>query len=174
MKGTQHKFVASLYTAADFAAKKESPLYTVDGTWNDKFTIHDCTADTDLETHDATAHAAAPLQVAPLDQQDPWESRKAWAGVVDALNHGNMQGTSDAKGKVEQGQRAMRKREEAEGTKWVPMFFKDVGGDEVFEQLAAPVGQKIQKEKTVGVWAFDREAWESARRPYRGGMVPTG
>ena len=85
-----------------------------------------------------------------------------------------MQGTSDAKGVVERGQRDMRKREEAEGTKWVPKFFRDVGGDEVFERLALPVGERIQREKTMGVWAFEREVWEGSRRPFRGETVPTG
>ena len=116
--------------------------------------------------------------MAPLEEQDPWESRRAWKGVIDALNRGNMQATSDEKGKVENGQRAMRKREREEGLAeaegWEPTFFRRVEGDEVFDRLAKPVGAELGKDKTVGVWKFDHAKAERARRPYRGDLTPTG
>ena len=151
MSGTKNRFEASLYRAGD-ADKK--PLYTAKGGWNDRFTMHDVASGTDLETYDTNTEPAAPLNVAPIDEQDPWESRRAWRGVIDALNQGNMQATSDEKGKVEQGQRAMRKRQGLGETEWGAIFFKNVDGDEVFERLAEPIGAELGKEKTVGVWSL--------------------
>jgi hypothetical protein len=93
--------------------------------------------------------------------------------VIDALNQGNMQATSDEKGKVEQGQRAMRKRQGLGEKEWHATFFKNVDGDEVFEQLAEPIGAELGKEKTVGVWKFDHERARVVRKPYRGDLTPT-
>lgn len=171
LKGTKHKFVASLYQTED---TRKEPLYTVNGTWNDTFTIHDNTNHTDLETYNTNAIPSAPLIVPPLSEQDPWESRRAWAGVIDALNHGNMRQTSDEKGKVEQGQREMRKKEEAEGKKWQATFFTRTTQDPVFERLAAPIGVKLEADRTVGVWKFDHSKAKQAKRPYHGDLTPTG
>jgi oxysterol-binding protein-related protein 9/10/11 len=170
MSGTKNRFEASLYHAGD-ADKK--PLYTAKGGWNDRFTMHDVASNADLETYDTNAEPATPLNVAPIDEQDPWESRRAWRGVIDALNQGNMQATSDEKGKVEEGQRAMRKRQGLGEKEWCATFFKNVDGDEVFERLAEPIGAELGKEKTVGVWKFDHEKARVARKPYRGDLTPT-
>ena len=94
--------------------------------------------------------------------------------MIDALNHGEMRKTSDEKGKVEQGQRDMRKREEAEGKKWERAFFTNTNEDVVFDRLAAPIGVKLEAERTVGVWKFDHNKAKAAQRPYHGHLVPTG
>ena len=171
LTGTKNKFDATLYRADD---AHKSALYTVSGTWNDKFTILDNENDREVETYHTNGSPAAALLVEPLSEQDPWESRKAWAGVFDALNHGQMQRTSDEKAKIEEGQRAMRKKENGKNVKWKPVFFSDVTHDDVFEKLAAPVGVKLEANRTVGVWKFDRGKAQEARKPYHGDLVPTG
>jgi len=171
MKGTKHKFEASLYRAED---TKRDPLYTATGTWNDTFTIHDNTTQTDLETYNTNAIPGAPLIVPPLSEQDPWESRRAWAGVIDALNHGDMRRTSDEKGKVEQGQREMRKKEETEGKKWQATFFTRTTEDPVFDRLAASIGVSLEADRTVGVWKFDHGKAKEAKPPYHGDLMPVG
>lgn len=118
------------------------------------------------------------MKVAPLDEQDPWESRRAWRGVIAALNRGDMQATSDEKAKVENGQREMRKREKEQGTAeaegWEATFFSNVTGDPVFDRLAKPVAAELGKDKTVGVWKFDHDKARRARKPYQGDLTPTG
>lgn len=148
-------------------------LYTVDGHWNDTFTFHDNTAQTDLETFDTNAQPALPLDVPSLEHQDSWESRKAWAGVISALHAGNMQRTSDEKKKVEEGQRRMRKEEESKGVKWDQKFFTKEEDDVVWRALARN-GEELGVEKTVGVWRFDQGKKERAERPFRGSLTPTG
>jgi oxysterol-binding protein-related protein 9/10/11 len=56
---------------------------------------------------------AAPLQIPDLDAQDPWESRNAWKDVPAALVKGDIPNIVKEKTKLEEAQRAMRKKEAA-------------------------------------------------------------
>ena len=169
--GKKNSVNASLYGQAD---GRTHPLYTVSGQWNESFTIRDENSGEDIETYDTTAAAAAPLSVPPLDQQSPWESRKAWAGVIDALRRGDMQGVSNAKNVVEEGQRKMRKDPKTSAEKWERVFFTAEQADPVFEKLARGVGEKLMADKTMGVWKYDAEKAKRAKRPYHGELRPTG
>lgn len=110
--------------------------------------------------------------MAPIEEQDLWESRRAWTGVHEALNRGDMQGTSDEKAKIEQGQREMRKREEAEGKKWKPKFFIDVKNDEGRQRSAVILDGTLQAEEDVGVWKFNPSV--KFEKPLHGDLTPTG
>ena len=159
----------------------DKPLYTISGQWTDSFTIHDCTTDTDVETFSTSAPTpgrAKEITVPTLSEQSPWESRHAWSDTTSALNRGDMQGASDAKSKLEQAQRDMRKREagganqaqkENEGESWERCFFRSVQTDEVFEDLARRAGEEKHVHETMGVWKVDWEAVRSKKRPYREG-----
>lgn len=57
----------------------------------------------------------ATIDVAVLKDQDPWQSRGAWAGVRDALERGNFRDIVTEKTKVKWTQREMRAREEKMG-----------------------------------------------------------
>ena len=61
------------------------------------------------------------------------------------------------KSKIENAQRELRRKEQAESREWQRRFFKKLPGntDEVFEKLAKPCGERIEAEKTNGVWRFD-------------------
>lgn len=159
---------AKLYKTGD----EDNPLFTVEGQWSDAFIFKDVRKNKDLEAYDTHKSPAAPLTVAPLEKQDPWESRRAWSGVVKALRAGDMQATSDAKSIVEQAQRKMRKKEQAEGRKWEPKFFSRANDAPVFEKLAAPQGEKLLPNKTSGIWKFEEEKFRKARVPFHGHLVP--
>ena len=96
-----------------------------------------------IETYDANAPDSRrrEVSVAPLAEQDTWESRKAWADVISALRRGDMQSTSDAKSKIERAQRGMRKDEESKGKgDWERCFFTRTERDERFADLAKRAG----------------------------------
>lgn len=61
------------------------------------------------------------------------------------------------KSKIENTQREMRKKEQAEGREWQRRFFKRSSPpDPIFEKLARSIpGERIEAEKTGGVWRFD-------------------
>lgn len=168
--GMKNSFEAKTYRHTD----SKKILYKVTGQWNDKFTIYDVMGDKEIETYGSANQPTAQLHVEDVEEQDPWESRRAWRGVIESLNRGDMGGTSRAKSKVEQGQRNMRKEEGKKGEHWRPAFYKKETEDPVFERLAAMVGAKLEADKTMGVWKLDRKAVENSRKPYHAGIVPTG
>lgn len=158
-------------TGGTSTPKDDHPVWTISGNWDSTFTIKDHSGKT-IEQVDIAALPIAALQLAADQDQDPYETRQVWRDVRTALNRGDMQGTSDAKNIVEQGQRDMRKQEEAEGKTWQRLFFQDVGEDTVAETLRAKIGTKLDKEQTVGIWKFNGKAWQGKKRPWRGGLRP--
>ncbi|KAF2758680.1 Oxysterol-binding protein [Pseudovirgaria hyperparasitica] len=150
----------------------EDPLYHVHGQWTSDLTIHDVKANKDVETYNVTAENSAKMSLAPLSEQDPWESRRAWEGVIASLQKGNMQGVSDAKSKVEQGQRQMREDEKGSGREWTPVFFTRADNVPVFDQLQTVWDTKTPIEPKGGMWRIDKEKVESAKRPFHGDMTP--
>lgn len=61
------------------------------------------------------------------------------------------------KSKIENSQRELRRKEQSEGREWERRFFKRVQGCSIFEALAGPIGEKIESDKTGGVWRFDEK-----------------
>lgn len=75
-----------------------------------------------------------------------------------------MDTTSTEKSKIENSQRELRKKEQAEGREWERRFFTRLpNADAVFQRLSKPIGEKIENDKTGGVWRFDRKKFEAAR-----------
>ena len=70
------------------------------------------------------------------------------------------------KGKIEVSQREMRKKEAAEGTQWQRTFFSRVQSDPLYDKLAKVTGEKIDSDKTNGIWRFDAEKAKNAKRPF--------
>lgn len=66
------------------------------------------------------------------------------------------------KSKIENEQREMRRKEQAEGREWQRRFFKRSSPpDPAFEKLVRPIpGERIEAEKTGGVWRFDESKKE--------------
>lgn len=98
-----------------------------------------------VDTFDHTATKPTPLSIAPVEQQDDFESRKAWKKVADAINKGDMDTTSTEKSIIENRQRAMRKTEKEQGKEWERKFFKRVEKDAVFERLVSLPVQRWQE-----------------------------
>lgn len=71
--------------------------------------------------------AVAPKTVAPLDQQDPRESRKVWAGVTEALLAKNYSLASKRKQELEQAQRDRAEERKKTGEEHRPRFYEVEG-----------------------------------------------
>lgn len=154
------------------AGKEKEVLYSVEGQWTDGFVIKEGGGkklghSTEI---DSFSHKNAPktnLIVPPLESQDLYEAKKAWSLVAQAISKGDMDTTSIEKSKIENAQRELRKKEQAEGREWERAFFRRLPGpDKVFETLAKPIGEKIEAEKTGGVWRFDETKARDAKPPY--------
>jgi len=168
--GARNRFDAKIYRTED---KARNALYTVSGQWSGRFTFQNVADSTDIETYDVNAAKAAPLDLPCIEKQDPWESRRAWQNVLEALTRGDVQRTVAEKSKVEEAQRALRKREASEGIVWTPaLFMQREGGYQVFERLASSQAIKLEADKTGGVWQFNRAS--KATKPHHGVLTPLG
>lgn len=155
LSGKKNTFTATVYPAG----KERDILYSIDGQWTDTFTIRAGSSKKAevIDTYNAKATPTTPLQVAPLEQQDPLESHRAWHAVAQGIQKSDMDTVSAEKSKIENSQRELRKKEKEEGREWQRRYFKrvDTGRDELFDRLARPHGGQIESEKTGGVWRFD-------------------
>lgn len=173
--GSKNEFVARLHAPG---RSEQDPLYTVTGNWNQSFTIYkgaDTSESAATETLVLNDLPTVPLTLLQedLDAQDPWESRRAWKGVHEALLKGDMSGTAKAKSVVEQGQRDMRKDEEASGKTWETLFFKPHNEDAVASSLYRSILRELNPEDTVAIWKFDEGLWkEGLKRPFHGNLTP--
>jgi len=166
LSGSKNHVSAAVYSMQD----RKRALYTVEGSWSDRFTIRDEVAGRDIETFDCKVAQPSPMKTIPLEQQDPWESGRAWRGTIDALNAGQMQAAADEKSKVEEGQRAMRRDEEDSGNVWQPLFFQKTEKDKRFERLSALKGKKERLETRLWVW--NREMTRKVMSPFHGELRP--
>ncbi|KAK4185411.1 hypothetical protein QBC35DRAFT_439409 [Podospora australis] len=173
MRGKRNSFEAKTYSPG-----KQSVFYTVTGVWSEGWTVKDARSGEVLEVfdHDAAENDPVPMDLVEEDQQDAFESRKAWGKVLDGLAMGELDVVSREKGRIEKAQREMRAMEQAEGRVWEPLLFKAVKGEEfeVFHRLAkGQAGWDLQEEKTRGVWRVVEEV-EGMERPFRAGLTPLG
>lgn len=171
----KHEVVAKVYAPGK---TEEEPLYTVKGHWNESFTIFrgtETSVSAVIETLVLKDLPTVPLQPleGDVDAQDPWESRRAWKSVREALDKGDMSGTTKAKSVVEQGQREMRKDEERTGKKWEPLFFQRQTENSVASSLYRSILKDLKPEATVAIWKFDEDSWKSGvKRPFHGKLTP--
>lgn len=145
--------------------KDKDVLYNIVGQWTKEFEIYqgpvkNNSKSTLVAVYDAAATAQTDLKVAPLDEQHPLESRRAWAKVAEAIQKGDMDAVSTEKGKIEQAQRNMRAKERSENRAWERRYFTAVeGGDKALQELgkAAAVPLDGEQDKTGGLWRFDAD-----------------
>ena len=175
VSGKKNTFKAVLHPAG----KEKEVLYSVDGQWNESFTVRAHDAKTHkpssevLDTWRSAEHPLAKLTLPSLEEQDPRESKRAWKAVADAIVKGDMDATSHHKGKIENSQRDMRKKEQAEGREWPRTFFTrvpDGAADPSYEKLAKVTGERAETEKTNGCWRYDEGKAKEAKRPFPGGV----
>lgn len=167
--GQKNAFAARLF----HVDHPKEDIYTAKGAWNGASTITDARSGEEMETFDVKALQSTKLAVSDLSEQDPWETRNAWGDTIAALRRSDMRGTTDSKSRIENGQRQMRKDEEAQGQAWKSVFFQRVQGDPVFDELVVHDTGSFTIGHDGGIWKVDREAVKSARRPYHGDLLPT-
>ncbi|KAF8539301.1 hypothetical protein BDD12DRAFT_104917 [Trichophaea hybrida] len=157
ISGKKNSFTATLTREGS-----KEVLYTIDGQWTDKFVIKEGKTKNELCTYDAKTTKTTPLYVAPIEEQDPLESRRAWQKVQEAIIRGDMETTGIEKSKIENEQREMRKQEKEENREWERRYFSQVEEDPVFTKLAALRDITSEADKTGGIWVFDEAKYAQA------------
>lgn len=166
LRGKRNSFFASVYPDG----KETEQLYTAQGQWSGTFTIKDARSGTTIEEYDSNASVEKLIliSVAPLEEQDPMESRRLWNKFATKMNQGDMSGVSAEKNRIEVRQRQMRKDEEKEGKTWERRYFSNTPVDEKVEALCADIGLKVDPALTGGFWQFDEEKFRNATRRTHG------
>ncbi|KAI1441822.1 Oxysterol-binding protein [Annulohypoxylon stygium] len=167
LSGKKNSFTATLYPTG----KEKEVIYNCSGQWTKAFEIHSGpvksnSTKTLLESWDPTNTPIAELIVAPPEKQHPLESRRAWANVAAGIAKGDMDYVGKEKAKIEQAQRAMRKKEQSEGREWERRYFTATSDpDATLEALAANVGLSANgdADKTGGLWRFDAAKAEKVK-----------
>lgn len=167
VSGKKNSFTASLYPEGH----ERDPIYTIEGQWTGEFVIRDHKSKSVIDTWNGKTAKTTPLILAPLESQDELESRRAWKKVADAQAKGDMNTTSYEKTIIENRQRELRKKEQAEGREWERLFFTRVTSHADFDKLGQKIGEHIDADKTNGVWRFDERKAREARPPYRPGTM---
>jgi hypothetical protein len=165
VSGSKNSVKASIFPHGKEKSKSDV-LYTAEGSWTNSFTLKDAKKNV-IETYDAKKEPRTSLTVASLEQQDPLESRKAWAKVADAIQKGDMKTTSNEKTIIEESQRALRKKEASEGREWERVFFSKANSMEPFEKLIKQVPNgSTETDQTNGIWVVDKEKATNAKPPF--------
>ncbi|KAF7511694.1 hypothetical protein GJ744_003857 [Endocarpon pusillum] len=175
LSGKKNTFTACMWKEGQ--GNDKHPLYSVEGQWSENdfsFGMHE--GDKPKKGKEVESYRAAPttpLTVVPIEQQDPFESRRAWRNVAASITKGDMDAVSFHKSKIENAQRELRKKEKEESRDWERKFFKTLPEDDdpTFKKLVkmisgATAWAGVEAEKTAGVWRFDPERAGRARPPY--------
>jgi hypothetical protein len=151
VSGKKNSFTATLYPTG----KEKDVLYTVTGQWTKTFEVLQGKRGPVIDSYDAEASSTTNLIVAPIDEQDPMESRKAWAKVAAGIASGDMDFTGAEKNTIEVSQRELRQQEKAEGRTWERRYFSLMENDSILETLGPTIGVTPEADKTGGIWRYD-------------------
>ena len=170
ISGKKHRLTASMY-------RTNAPndiLYSAAGQWSEDLILKDVRNGGVVDNSYVKSAPRVPLMIADILDQDPWESRRAWSNVAQAITRGDMRGTGHAKSLIENGQRKMRLEERSEGSVWQQRFFSNVDPDNFLKMIEKQESVDLCQEKTLGIWRFDERKAEKAEKPYHGKLTPTG
>lgn len=137
--------------------KERDTLYTVTGQWSKAFEITEGSSKKGavVDSYDADTSPTTPLIVAPIEEQDPLESRRAWSKVAQGIASGDMDFTGVEKSKIEVSQRELRIQEKNENRTWERRYFTLVQNDNTLDKLGPAIGVLPEADKTGGIWRFD-------------------
>lgn len=161
----RNEFEAIIYKSQD---SSKNALFKLKGIWSDSWTISDATGEV-LSKYSLSDPANQPvtMKLAPVDKQSPWESRRAWKDVAVPLSEGDFSTALNAKSKLEQAQRELRKKETAANQKWESAFFTLVDGEKessgqskALARLLTEMNGTVDRKDIMGshgCWRFDPE-----------------
>ena len=177
VSGKKNSFTASLWKKGESSDKH--PLYSADGQWSDAFTIKegDSKRGKEVVTFKPSDIRLSKLNVAPVEEQDVFESRRAWSKVAQSIEKGDMDSVAHFKSRIEHAQRASRKKEQEEKREWERVFFSQADPKDELEQtfqslvkVATSFGlsgwEGVSPDKTAGVWRYDDQKAAQARKPF--------
>jgi oxysterol-binding protein-related protein 9/10/11 len=167
LSGKRNSFLATVFRDADDAGgQPATPLYVVEGQWSDAFALREAESHCEVEKFCLPAVPRTPLTTAPLEQQHPLESRRAWRHVASAIRAGDVSTVGREKSRIENEQREMRRREKCAGVEYPRLYFSRACQDPVAERLAEELKDELSLDwgldELHGVWLWDEEKFRRA------------
>lgn len=193
LSGKKNTFTAALWK--DGEGSENKPLYSAEGQWSGAFELQEGKGGKKakvVESFKPSDIKLSRLNIAPLEEQDIFESRRAWANVARGVEKGDMDSTSHFKSRIENAQRALRKKEAEEKREWRRLFFSTADSkdpkEETFQRLvksvmaphlgANAVWEGVSPDKTAGVWRYDeakaKEVREKGKPFHEEGLLALG
>jgi oxysterol-binding protein-related protein 9/10/11 len=177
LSGTKNSFTANLWEEGQGSEK--APIYSAAGQWSDTFTIKegDAKKGKQIDLFKPSDIKLAKLNIAPVEDQDVMESRRAWSKVAQSIEKGDMDAVAHYKSRIENAQRALRKKEQEQKRDWERVFFSQADPKDKLEQtfqdlvkVATSFGvnswEGVAPDKTAGIWRYDGQKAEKANKPF--------
>lgn len=160
LSGKKNSVTATVFHESE----PNKPLYTVSGQWSDDLVFEDANTHKELFQMNANHLKRTPLTVAPIEQQGPLESRRAWKQVADGINNGEYSVVGREKSKIEVQQREMRKIEKKEGREWQSKYFNRVEHDDLVDRILNGTNDekavRAELQCDHGLWKFDESKYK--------------
>lgn len=151
--GTKNRVDARIYQMPN----TKDPIYHITGQWDGKLTTKD-SSDKKLEEVSVDSVPTTKIIVRPLEQQTPFESRRAWQHVIQGIQEGSVEMINESKSRLEESQRARRADEKSKGIQWNRFFFSDSALEEstrkLLDVIPDPKLKRFDSAQTAGVWNF--------------------
>ncbi|KAB8290220.1 hypothetical protein EYC80_011089 [Monilinia laxa] len=154
ISGTPNTFAAIIYRDGC----ESTPIYKAEGQWSGEFNVKNMRSGKDILQFNANLLKRKPLTVRPIEHQKEYESRRAWRYVTQAIHENDIFKIGKEKGRIENEQREMRKKERVDGRVWERRFFVNRERDEVAERLARGL-EGLNLESGGGLWKWDGERY---------------
>ncbi|KAK5651728.1 hypothetical protein OQA88_11690 [Cercophora sp. LCS_1] len=166
LSGKKNSFTATLFPSG----RDKEVVFNITGQWTKSFDIYSGPAkynskDSLVGSWDADQNPISELIIAPVEQQHPLESRRAWSKVAAAIAKSDLDAVGREKSKIENAQREARARERAEGSTWERRYFSTPeNADAVLARLGPAVGlaEHGDADKTGGLWRYDQKKADKA------------
>lgn len=139
----------------------KKPTHVIEGVWTGPSSFTSGPRAKKPFADASAANTTREIEVAPIDEQGPMESRRVWRDVADGIRKGNFDQASAAKSKLENDQRQKRKDELAGSKPFQLAFFTHVESDEDCASALRRVG-------LMGQTRFSPRALATRHPPRRG------
>ncbi|GJN93759.1 hypothetical protein Rhopal_006816-T1 [Rhodotorula paludigena] len=144
VSGTSHSHSTTVTSGAGGPT-----LYTLTGTWTGetKYAKPSRDGKEGQVFFDASSDAMRTrVDVKPVEEQNEFESRRAWKAVADGIRSGDYDSASQAKSALENAERQRRKDEQARGETFQLRLFDKRPNDPEYKQLAHALKFKPEEE----------------------------
>ncbi|EPS35509.1 hypothetical protein H072_11115 [Dactylellina haptotyla CBS 200.50] len=139
---------------SDGGNREEKPVVSISGSWGGDIIIVN-NENGKREVFRPSEVPTGEIHTKPTEEQDIWESNKAWQATKDALRKGDWKTATEEKRKIEEWQRDLRRKEEKEGKVWSPKFFSTVENCERFQSLAGVIEAEQRRRMGGGaIWRY--------------------